>query len=116
MLLQPYRDLLGTIYWTSVVLHEVEGERGRDCVISFLWFEEEGVAMGMDINPHTHVIHEGGKQGDVESKKDDYKKWKCNAFLEPSRHTQYHGYYVLVRMLYTQRIKNGGNAHPRDIT
>lgn len=46
------------------------------------------VAMGMDIKPHTHVIHEGGKQGDVENKKDDDGKWKCNAFLEPSRHTQ----------------------------
>lgn len=72
------------------------------------------MAMGMDINPHTHVIHVGVKQGDVETKKDDYGK--CNAFLEPSRHTipcvLCFGLYVV----YTQRIKNGCNAHPRDIT
>lgn len=58
------------------------------------------MAMGLDINPHTHVIHRGGKQGDLETKKADYGKWKYNAFLEPSRHTQY-VYCVLVRMLCT---------------
>lgn len=73
MLLQSYRDLHETMYWTSVVLHESEGRRKGDCLIKFLWFEDReevyAVAMGMDIKPHPHVIHEGGKQADAENKK-----------------------------------------------
>lgn len=41
----------------------------------------------MNIKPRTHVIHEEGKQVEVEHIKADDGKCKCKAFLEPLRHT-----------------------------
>lgn len=61
------------------------------------------MAMGMNIKPRTCVAHKEENKGDMETKKDGYKKWKCNAFQEPSIHIQYHyvGLFVSFPMLYT---------------
>lgn len=74
-------------------------EGGRLCnIISVVWRGRRGLCCGHgDGRKTTYPCYSWRRETRRCGEKDDYGKWKCNAFLVPSRHT--HLCYVLVPML-----------------
>ena len=77
-------------------------------------FEEEDevyvVALGMDVKT-TYPCYSRRRETRRCGEKDDYGKWKCNAFLVPLRHI-----CAMFWFLCYSTIKSCCNAHTRDFT